>query len=106
MVLDEIAESTGAKYDEIEIKKCSLIYVPKWIIDFQTIHGNKSYRREILAASKTVIVDEIALCPKESLARLRPSDKPTYAICEHCGSAYCKNHIQKIHGSYYCKDCR
>lgn len=67
MILDEIAEDIGAKYDEIQIKKGSLVYVPKWVIEIRTINGSKSYKREILAASKTVIIDEIALCPKEDL---------------------------------------
>ncbi|HET7283148.1 MAG TPA: hypothetical protein VFI70_00540 [Nitrososphaeraceae archaeon] len=59
------------------------------------INSSKSYKGDLLAA-KTVIIDEIALCPNKALARIRHSSKPTCAACEHSGNAFCKNHIQKF----------
>lgn len=106
MMLEEIIEDTKAKYDDVRLRNSSLIYVPKWIINFQTKNGKKSYRRKALAASNTVIIDEIKLCPKEVLARIRPSRKFTYAVCEQCGNVYCRSHIRKRNNSYHCKDCK
>ena len=107
MVLDEIAEEKKANEKYIKIKKEYLVYVPKWEINFETTASyNKIYRREILAASNTVLVDEIAYCPKDFFTKMRGNKKMTYAICEICGNAYCKSHIEKVKNSYYCKDHR
>jgi RNA polymerase-binding transcription factor DksA len=65
---------------------------------------DNTYTREALAASNTILIAEIALCPKEFFARIMAVDKQTYAICERCGSAYCSNHINRVNNSYYCKD--
>ena len=67
---------------------------------------NRTYAREILATSSTILMDEIAYCPKEFFARFRSSKKQTYAVCERCGNAYCRRHIDQIKDSYYCKDHR
>ena len=54
MVLEEIAEEKKAKYEDIKVTKISLVYVPKWSIQFETTSAdNKIYRREILAGSNT-----------------------------------------------------
>jgi hypothetical protein len=100
MVIEEIREEKKARYKDITIKKASLVYVPKWIVSFEsatttTTTSNKIYRREILAASNTVLVDEIAYCPKDFFANIRGNKKMTYAICEICGKAYCESHIKK-----------
>jgi hypothetical protein len=51
------------KKSNIIIKKSSLIYVPIWTIGIQS--KDIIYRRRAMAASNTMIVDEIALCPKD-----------------------------------------
>jgi hypothetical protein len=50
---------------DIVIKKSSLVYVPIWVISIQS--KGIIYRRKSIAASKTMIVDELALVPKTSL---------------------------------------
>jgi hypothetical protein len=52
------------KHKEIEIKRKSLVYVPKWNITFSS--GDFEYKRRALAASCMFIVDEIAFCPMHS----------------------------------------
>lgn len=52
------------KHHEIEIKRKSLVYVPKWNITFSS--GDFEYKRRALAASCMFIVDEIAFCPMHS----------------------------------------
>jgi hypothetical protein len=105
MVKEEVIEETKVKYyDNMQVvdKALSSIYVPKWVINIES--QNRKYAREILAASSTILMDEIAYCPKEFFARFRSSKKQTYAVCERCGSAYCRRHIDQIKDSYYCKD--
>ena len=103
MVKEEIIEEKEAKYDEIKIDdKIPSIYVPKWVINIEA--KDNTYTREALAASNTILIDEIALCPKEFFARIMAVDKQTYAIREICGGAYCSKHIKRVNNSYYCKD--
>jgi len=104
MVKEEIMEENRAKYDEVKIyDKSTSIYVPKWIVNIEA--KDKVYAREILAASSTVLIDEISLCPKEFFARFRSSKKQTYAVCETCGGAYCSKHIRRRNNnSYFCED--
>ena len=103
MVKEEIMEENRAKYDEVKIyDKSTSIYVPKWIVNIEA--KDKVYTREILAASSTVLVDEISLCPKEFFGRFRSSKKQTYAVCETCGGAYCSKHIRRHNNnSYFCE---
>jgi hypothetical protein len=44
-----------------------------------------------------------AYCPKDFFANIRENKEMTYAICERCGNAYCKSHIEKAKNSYHCK---
>lgn len=92
-------------YSDIRIKSGSLVYVPVWVIDFKA--GNTSYRRKALAASNTILIDEISLCPKHfSFGKLWTATKQTYAVCEVCGGAYCNDHIIAEDNSYYCEEHR
>ncbi len=106
MVKEEVIEETKVNYDDVQIidKAFSSIYVPKWVINIES--HNRIYAREILAASSTILMDEIAYCPKEFFARFRSGKKQTYAVCERCGTAYCRSHIDQTKDSYYCKDHR
>ena len=104
MVKEEIIEEKNLSYDSVQIvdRASSCIYVPKWVINIES--QNSVYTREILAASNTVLMDEIAFCPHEFFARFRPSRRETYAICERCGGAYCSRHIERVHNSYFCRE--
>jgi hypothetical protein len=103
MIKEGIVDKNKAKYDEAEIHgKATSIYIPKWIVNIEA--KNKMYAREALAASSTVPIDEISLCPEEFFARLRSSRKQTYAVCESCGGAYCSKHIKRNNNSYFCKE--
>jgi hypothetical protein len=101
MVLEEITREKKVQDDNVIIKTTSLIYVPKWLVNFKS--KELGYRREVLPASQTVITDEIAFCPKELYEDRRHSKKKTYAVCEVCGRAYCGKHISPINNSYYCE---
>jgi hypothetical protein len=101
MVLEDVVRKTNAEEEHVMIKKPSLIYVPKWLINIQS--NETQYRREVLPASESVIIDEIRFCPKEFYEKKRPSNKKTYAICEVCGRAYCSRHISLINEAYYCE---
>jgi hypothetical protein len=92
-----------AKSSEVIIKKASLVYVPKWNIDTES--GQVTFMRKALAASKTVLVDTIAHCPRHlSIGDTQLVKKQTYAICEVCGSAFCKDHAFLVEGKYYCEE--
>jgi hypothetical protein len=90
------------RFSEIIIRRKSLTYVPKWIITIKA--GKRIYKRKVLAASKTVILDEIYFCPKHfSFGKIWSMRKQTSAVCEICGGAFCDDHIFKINDTYYCE---
>lgn len=91
------------KHHEIEIKRKSLVFVPKWNITLRS--GDFEYKRRALAASCIFVTDEIASCPKHSsLAKIWNKRKQTIAVCEICGGAFCGDHISRVHERYYCKE--
>jgi hypothetical protein len=91
------------KHKEIEIKRKSLVYVPKWNITLRS--GDFAYKRKALAAPNIFITDEITSCPMHSsFAKLWNRQKKTTAVCEICGRAFCSEHIFRIDQMYYCKD--
>jgi len=100
MALEDIVRKKDVEDDDVVIRKSSLIYVPKWLINTRSKEAH--YRREVLPASEKVIIDEIMFCPKEFYEK-RPSNKKTYAVCEVCGCAYCYNHISLMNDAYYCE---
>jgi hypothetical protein len=57
-----VIDGKKEKYNEVKIDDdlLSPIYVPKWVINIEA-KGN-TYTREALAASKIILIDEIALC--------------------------------------------
>jgi predicted RecB family endonuclease len=101
MVLEKVVQDKGANHSDVKFNKSLLVYVPKWLILFES--KTTAYKREILSASQQIIFDDIALCPKELLGRIRSAQKRTYAICEVCGRAYCKNHMLAVAEAYYCE---
>lgn len=92
-----------AKPIDVIIRKSSLIYVPKWNVDIES--GQITFMRKVLAASKVVLVDTIAYCPRHlSLGDLQLIKKQTCAICEICGCAFCKDHIFQVENKFYCEE--
>lgn len=90
------------RFSEIIINRRSLIYVTSWIIAIKV--GEKTYNRRALAASNTVIVDEIYFCPRHfSFGKIWSVRRQTFAVCKICGGAFCDYHIFKINDSYYCE---
>ena len=72
------------KKSEVTIKRSSLIYVPIWKIGITC--KDITYRRVAMAASKTVIVDEIERCSKDfSSLKFWTKWKITNALCQTCG---------------------
>jgi hypothetical protein len=91
------------KKKDIVFRKLSLIYVPIWDIGIQS--NTIKYRRRAFATSKTITLDEIALCPKDfSTIKIWGKKKSTYALCETCGISLCMDHIHKHNEKYYCHD--
>ena len=87
----------------IVIKKSSLVYVPIWVISIQS--KGITYRRRAIAASKTLIVDELALCPKDfSSLKIWGEKKSPVALCETCDTSLCVDHLYKNNGEHYCKE--
>jgi hypothetical protein len=101
MVLEDVVKGKNVEDEDVRISKPTLIYVPKWLINIESKTIN--YRREVLPASETVIIDEIAFCPKDLSEKRRASKKKTYAVCEICGHAYCGSHIFPMNDVYYCE---
>ncbi|MGB9134184.1 MAG: restriction endonuclease [Candidatus Bathyarchaeia archaeon] len=75
------------KRQNINIKSITLVNVPRWDIDFEAF--NKTYSREMLACSGTVLEDTLRNCPKHT----GPFKKENIAVCEKCGQALCDKHV-------------
>jgi hypothetical protein len=91
------------KSSEVYIKKISMVYVPMWSLDIEG-NGGISYSRRVLAASGVTLVDSIAHCPKHlTLGKMQFIKRQTYAVCEICGGAFCKDHISQVGGIFYCQ---
>lgn len=91
------------KKSDITIKKSSLVYVPIWFIDI--LSKSITYKRRALAATKTVIMDELSICPKDfSAVKIWMKKKTVHAFCETCGLALCEDHIGGKGDKYYCKE--
>ncbi|MDR4491609.1 MAG: restriction endonuclease [Candidatus Nitrosocosmicus sp.] len=91
------------KKSDIIIKKSLLIYVPIWVLAMQS--KEITYAKRALAASKTILVDEMALCPKDfSSLKIWGKKKSTHALCETCGTALCEDHIERYKEVFYCKE--
>jgi hypothetical protein len=75
------------KRRNINIKSVTLVNVPRWDITFNVF--NRTYSREMLAYSGTVLEDSIQYCPKH----IGPFKKETVAACEICGQALCEKHV-------------
>lgn len=89
------------KQSEIRITKTALVHLPKWVIIFKA--KEVIYTRKIMAASNTILMDELEFCPKHfSRWKVWQGKKPVYAVCDTCGSAYCEDHINKVNETYYC----
>ena len=73
-----------------------ILYVPIWNIEFES--KEYIYKKTILPASSIITKDEITIC-KHLLRK-----KSTFAVCDICGVAKCKDDITIIDSSYYCKD--
>lgn len=91
------------KQSEIRIVKIALVHLPKWTVHFKA--KEVVYTRKILAASNTKLMDELEYCPKHfSRWKVWQGKKPTHAICDTCGSAYCGDHISLLDDNYYCEE--
>ena len=88
------------KIRDINIKSVTIVHVPKWEINYEAF--NKTYAREVLAFSGTVLGDTLKYCPKH-IGFLK---KETIGICEVCGQALCSEHISQcpICGKWLCED--
>jgi hypothetical protein len=75
------------KRRNINIKSVTLVNVPRWDITFNVF--NRTYSREMLACSGTVLEDSIKYCPKH----IGPFKKEAVAACEICGQAL---YVQKM----------
>ncbi|MFY9871108.1 MAG: APC family permease [Candidatus Nitrosopolaris sp.] len=86
------------KPGEVKINRKPLIFVPKWIITIKA--GEHTYNRKALAASNTLIVDEIAFCTNHfTLGKIWSTRKRTSAVCEICGGAFCDDHIFMVNNT-------
>jgi predicted nucleic acid binding AN1-type Zn finger protein len=58
-----------------------------------------------LASSKTILVDTISICPRHfSFGYIQLIKKQTYAICNECTGAFCREHIFQVDSKYYCEE--
>jgi|GEM_PF-4936559 len=78
-----------------------VVFVPKMEIVFDS-HG-KEYKRTILPASGSWVLDEIEYCNNRK--HTLTGKKETYAVCEVCGIAKCEDHILVDNEEMcFCKD--
>jgi len=89
------------KRRNINIKNITLVYVPRWDLNFEAF--TKTYSREILAFSGTVLEDTLQHCPRHTGL----FKKKNVAICEVCGQALCDKHVSQCPtcGKWLCEEC-
>lgn len=90
------------KPKHVEVRSVKTIHVPFWDLRFES--GVHAYARRIIASSGQIIEDQLALCPKHlGIGGITFLKKPTSALCESCGGAYCADHaVLAPDGHYYC----
>jgi len=88
------------KSGQINLKGITLVYVPRWDITFEAF--GRTYSREVLAHSGTVLTDGIKYCPEH----LGPLRKENVALCEVCGRALCESHVSQclVCGRWLCEE--
>jgi len=88
------------KTRDVNIKSIRLVYIPKWEINYEAF--SKTYTKEVLAFSGTVLEDTLQYCPRH-IGLLK---KENVAICEVCGQALCKEHVFQcpVCGKWLCED--
>ena len=69
IVLEAIIQENYVKHDNVKIMSSALIYVPKWLIQIE--FKKTTYKREILASSNLVLINEIEYCPKDYFSKFR-----------------------------------
>jgi len=84
------------RFKEVAIRGIKLVYVPKWILEYEA--GQSSFSRRFLASSSRPIEDELAKCSKCTILR-----KNTVALCEQCGRTLCEKHAYQ-EGRWLCED--
>lgn len=75
---------------DISIDNGEVVSVPKWEIHFNAM--GTIYSREILACSGKRLEDTIAYCPHHFKLGLFEVRQKNFAVCEKCGTAFCKEH--------------
>ncbi len=96
------------KKNTITIISRDIISVPKWTIHFNSL--GHIYTRELLAHSGELLEDTIQYCPNHRsfgiLTETFKNKPKTIAVCEECGKAFCKDHINEcpICGKWYCQE--
>jgi hypothetical protein len=84
------------KASEIEIRGTHMVYVPKWILEYEA--GAHTYMRRFVASSDTPIEDNIAKCSVCIVKR------QTVAVCDQCGRTLCDKHAFEEGGRWLCPD--
>lgn len=75
------------KRRDINVKSITLVNTPRWYLNFEAF--GKTYSREILACSGTMLEDTLEYCPKHT----GPLKKKNVAVCEICSQALCDKHV-------------
>jgi hypothetical protein len=105
IVIEQVVEDTQSKHHEVIISGSLLIFVPKWSTTIQFKDGH--YTRQALAASKTILLDEIEFCSRDYLSSSflrKPEVRKTFAACEDCGLVLCRKHILVLDERYVCSE--
>jgi hypothetical protein len=93
------------KRSGIRISRSDVVVVPRWSIEFEAV--NRSYRREVLACSGTILEDTMLYCPKHfKIGGISFSQKQSIAVCEVCGQSLCGDHLKRcpICNKWLCED--
>ncbi|MFZ0554059.1 MAG: hypothetical protein WBL67_14560 [Nitrososphaeraceae archaeon] len=105
IVMEQVVEDTKSKHHEVIISGSLLIFVPKWSTTIQ--FKDCRYTRQALAASKTILLDEIEFCSRDYLSSSllrKPEVRKTFAVCDDCGMVLCRKHILVVDERYVCSE--
>jgi Holliday junction resolvase-like predicted endonuclease len=95
--IDKRSMKIVPKRNEVSIRGQSMVYVPKWDLQYES--GQRTYQRRMIASSGSVIEDDLAKCVKCNIRH-----HPTAAVCDVCGATLCEDHVYEEEGGLLCID--
>jgi hypothetical protein len=85
------------KAKEISIRGVKVVYVPKWMFDYEV--GQRNFERRLIASSGRLVYDEMEKCEDCRFLKGQAS-----LVCQYCGKLLCEKHGNFENDIWVCKE--